>query len=604
MKSLAHDPDFYPLGVKREARAMTVDITAGKSARGRWQDDTLMDCLQDEAESGRKLALYQSLINSSLDAMMVIDREGRFSDVNRATEVLVGMSHVDLIGSRFTDYCTEPGNADEMCLLVFQGNSVREYLLNLQHVEGRVTEVLCNAAPYRDDAGEIQGGFVIARDISELTQYRIQLEFQATCDPLTALPNRRYFTELLDQAIKRAEQHGNSVVVALADVDDFKDINDAFGYGVGDELLQLIARRLSGCVGESVTVGRVGGDEFAVMLENAGGEYAALVRSLQSAFVEGYLIDGHEIFVSGSIGIALYPTDADNAADLLRKADMAMYRVKGEGKGACQRYTSVLNSGMQRRWFIGHRLRYALQQSEFTLYYQPQIELVNGTIAGVEALIRWNSNGNEIISPAEFIPIAEQNGMIIPIGEWVMHQSCMQAKRWLDEEGVAITVAVNLSARQFRGYDVVKLVRRALDESGLPAHLLELELTEGMVMHDSAALPTLGALKDLGVTLAIDDFGTGYSSLSYLKRFPIDFLKIDRSFIIDVNEDSNDAAIVSAIIVMAHSLGLKVIAEGVDKAEQLDFLVEQGCDEIQGYFFSKPLPEQELTLLLRSGSRS
>lgn len=329
-----------------------------------------------------------------------------------------------------------------------------------------------------------------------------------------------------------------------------------------------------------------------------------LVEKLLKAVTQPCTIEGHEVVVSCSIGVTIYPFNNGDVNTLLRNAEAAMYRAKDAGRNRFQLFTPEMEVAIQRRVDISQRLRSALKKSEFMLHYQPRVALGSGKVTGVEPLIRWHAEGAGMISPVDFIPVAERNGMIFPIGEWVLFEACHQARQWQLELGTPVNTAVNLSARQLRDVDIVKLVVRALEETGLPAHLLELELTESMLVHDTKrVLHTLEALKEIGVSLSIDDFGTGYSSLSYLKSFPLDYLKIDRSFVMDLPDDTNDGAIVRAIIDMAHRLGLKVIAEGVETREQLDFLLEQDCDEIQGYYFSKPLPQDQLTKLLNENRK-
>lgn len=554
-------------------------------------------------ESLRSAADYaRNLIEANPAPMMVTDMKEVITDVNRATEEITGIQRSRLIGRDIADCFVSREDARELLRRVRDIGNVRNYLLKIGNAFGGGTEVSCSSTLYRGENGEVLGTFVVAHDVTELKQYETQMLFQATCDPLTALPNRLQFRERLTQ-IMAAREFEHVVGVMLIDLDNFKDVNDTLGHYVGDELLKLKAGLLVSTLREGDVVGRMGGDEFAVVMEVSNAqEVDNIAEKLLNTLSEPCLVEGHEIVIGCSIGIALYPFNDSDADALLRNADTAMYRAKAEGKNTYQYFTAEMNDAIHRRVEIGNHLRRAVRKSEFSLAFQPRAELGEGRVSGVEALIRWNSSNLGFVSPAEFIPVAENNGLIVPIGEWVLHTACCEAKRWWLETGVPVNVAVNLSARQFKDADIAKVVLQALDQSGLPAGMLELELTESMLMQDSKrALRTLEALKEIGVSIAVDDFGTGYSSLNYLKSFPIDYLKVDRSFVIDIPNDSNDAAIVRAIISMAHSLGLTVIAEGVESSEQLDFLLAQGCDEIQGYYFSKPLPSEGLAALLKEG---
>lgn len=553
----------------------------------------------------RSVADYaRNLIEANPDPMMVTDLNGVMSDVNRAAEEMTRLPRSELLGRHIADCFTSRGEVEKLLRQVFRAEEVRKFSLTMVKAQGASTDVRCSLTPYRNDSGEVQGAFLVAHDITDLKQYETQMLFQATCDALTALPNRLQFREHLGQAIARAQEFERVLGVMFIDLDNFKDINDTLGHSAGDELLKLTADRLETAVRQGDTVGRMGGDEFAVLMEDVSNvsEVELAAERLRRTVTEPYLVDGHEIVISCSIGITLYPFDDGDVDALLRNADTAMYRAKAEGKNAYQNFTAEMNDSIRRRVEIGNHLRRAVNASEFALHFQPRAELGGGTVSGVEALIRWNSGGLGMVSPAEFIPVAENNGLIVPIGEWVLHEACRQAKQWLDETGMPVNMAVNLSARQFKDVDIARTVVQALEQSGLPAGMLELELTESMLMHDTKrVLRTLETLKEIGVSLAVDDFGTGYSSLSYLKMFPIDYLKVDRSFVMDVPNDPNNEAIVRAIIAMAHGLGLKVIAEGVETAAQLDFLLAQGCDEIQGYYFSKPLPPDGLKAFLKDG---
>jgi|GEM_PF-641587 len=444
----------------------------------------------------------------------------------------------------------------------------------------------------------------VARDIAEQKQYEAMLKFQATHDHLTTLPNRFLFRERLERAMLRAQRAGGLVAVFLVDLDDFKDVNDTLGHDIGDELVKLIGARLKGALRKEDTVARLGGDEFAVLLPHVDDALSAgrMAQAMLDVIAQPCLIENHYIFIGASIGITLYPNDGNDVHGLLRNADMAMYKAKDEGRRSFRFYAAEMDARLRERLEIVNDLRKALDRNEFTLHYQPRVNLATGRICGVEALIRWQHPEKGSIMPGKFIPIAEETGLIIPIGEWVFRTACAQAKAWCDKGLPFNRMAVNLSARQFAQPDLVEVVAAIVEQTGLPPQMLELEITESMLMRDqSMATTVLDRLKQVGVFLAVDDFGTGYSSLNYLKQFPLDYLKIDRSFVRDLIEDPDDARIVEAIIALAHSLDLGVIGEGVETTEQIEFLRTRHCDEMQGYYFSKPASADEIEALLVTG---
>ena len=444
------------------------------------------------------------------------------------------------------------------------------------------------------------------QDITERKALEERLEHQALHDPLTGLPNRALFSDRLEHALlKRAGRRGSgSVAVLFMDLDNFKYVNDSLTHEAGDGLLVRVAERLKSCVGPGDTVARFGGDEFTVLLEDAGpGEAGALAERIAEELKAPFDLDGREVSVTFSIGIALGGTDRERPADLLRKADLAMYGAKAEGKNTHKTFEAGMGARVAERLRLENALRRAVELGgeEFVVHYQPQVELATGAVVGFEALVRWDHPQRGTIPPAQFVPLAEETGLIVPLGRWVLEEACRQAKRWHDErpQDPPTKIGVNLSAREFQRPDLAEAVAEVLGETGLAPRGLDLEITESLAMEDTnRTVDALQALKDLGVGLSIDDFGTGHSSLSYLRRFPVDNLKMDKSFVDDLGHGREDTALVSTTIGLAHAFALKVVAEGVETAEQLERLRDLGCDLAQGYHFSKPLPSGAASALL------
>jgi diguanylate cyclase (GGDEF)-like protein/PAS domain S-box-containing protein len=459
-----------------------------------------------------------------------------------------------------------------------------------------------NGEPVFDEHGEFKGYRGTGTDITarKMTEQRIQ--HVAQHDVLTGLPNRSLLQDRLSQAVSYSARTGQAVWVMLIDLDRFKFVNDSMGHRAGDVLLMTIAARLRSALPEMDTVARLSGDEFVLILTEHDDEKlsAEIAQRLMEAVAQPVMLGSKEFFVTCSIGIAVYPSDGAGPDSLVEHADIAMYRAKKLGRNNFQFYTPAMNEEALERVRIESALRSALERNEFVLHYQPQVNLVTGKIVGMEALIRWQHPELGVVAPSRFISVAEETGLIVPIGAWVMRTACQQNKLWHDAGLGELRVAVNLSARQFGAPHLLAEVTEVLEQTGLAADFLEIELTESLFMSDvTLAVEVLHGLKSLGVNLSIDDFGTGYSSLSYLSRFPIDVLKIDRSFVADIARDASDAAIVASIISLAHNLKLSVIAEGVETAEQLDYLRRHGCDEMQGYYFSRPLAAGDFEQLLR-----
>jgi diguanylate cyclase (GGDEF)-like protein/PAS domain S-box-containing protein len=467
--------------------------------------------------------------------------------------------------------------------------------------DGFETPIEDSVSPIHDRQGNMTGAVIVLRDVSAARAVARQMTHLAQHDFLTDLPNRMLLNDRVGQAIVSARRREKKVAALFLDLDGFKHINDSLGHRIGDKLLQSVASRLVTCVRESDTVSRQGGDEFVVLLsEVAHSEDVAITagRMLQ-AVAEAHSIDGHDLHVTSSIGVSVYPDDGLDAETLLKNADTAMYQAKENGRQSFQFFKPAMNIRAVDRQSTEGGLRRALERQEFALHYQPKIELKTGRITGVEALIRWAHPLRGQMSPANFIPVAEDSGLILPIGRWVLREACRQAQAWVDAGLPRVTMAVNISAMEFRSGNFLDGVCAILEETGLDPRSLELELTEGVLMkHAESSEAILKTLRTKGVQLAIDDFGTGYSSLSYLRRFAVDTLKIDQSFVRQITTTPDEATIVSAVISLGQSLKLRVVAEGIETQEELTFLQARQCDEGQGYYFSRPVPPEEFAKLL------
>ena len=431
-----------------------------------------------------------------------------------------------------------------------------------------------------------------AREMEEIKSAQERLDYMAHYDALTGLPNRTLFTDRLKQALAYAQRNDLMLAVLFIDLDNFKVVNDTLGHMVGDKLLSQVASELAACIREVDTVARLGGDEFTVLLTNINelSDITQVAQKILNTVAKPFMLDGNELFISASIGISVYPDDDKSMDNLIRNADTALYHAKAHGKNTFHFYTSEMNERVQKRAQYEKRLRHAIKNHEFYLNYQPQVEIGTGRIIGVEALLRWNDEDGIPIPPGEFIHIAEETGLIVPVGEWVLYAACAQNVQWQQQGMAPIRMAVNVSANQFRRDDFVQTVKNALHKTGLEPRLLELEITESiLVNHEEGVVSTMNELNSMGVSFSIDDFGTGYSSLSYLKRFPVSTLKIDISFIRHITTNQDDAAIALAITSMAHSLRLNVVAEGVETSEQLAVIREHGCDNVQGFLIAKPM---------------
>ncbi len=553
----------------------------------------------------------QVTLHSIGDAVIATDAEGVVEYINPAAESLTGWTGEEAQGRSINTlfHVINEQNREDIsypvsrCLQLGRSIAYPDHSAVVNRNERDERAIRATASPIRNQKGEVLGAVIVFNDVTETRRMAQQMEYQATHDALTTLPNRVLLQVQLQGATERALRSGLQLVLLFVDLDRFKSINDGLGHSAGDALLKAAGMRLKDCSRKIDMVARFGGDEFVIVLENIHHEtqITSIANKVCKALEKPYMIEGRECFITASIGISLFPKDGQDAEALLKNADAAMYQAKEKGRNNAQYYSQEMNTHAKKRLLLEHALRHAMELNQLVLHYQPQVDLSTGKVMGVEALLRWQHPHLGLIAPAEFISLAEEIGLIVPIGEWVMQTATTQAKAWHNEGLPQLRVAVNLSPRQFIEHGISNMIADVLERSKLEPCYLELEITENLIMKDlENSVATLQVLKSMGVQLAIDDFGTGYSSLSYLKRFPIDRLKIDQSFVRDIATNPDDAAITLAIIAMAHSMKLKVIAEGVETEAQFDYLKSHACDEMQGYYFSQPLPAEKIATLLNS----
>jgi diguanylate cyclase len=552
---------------------------------------------------------FRSVIESANDSIILSDRTGTIISWNKGAELIFGFTEKEAIGKNLQIIIPDKfkvvhQQGMERYLLSGEprviGNTVE--LEGLRKNGGEFPIELSLEAWQEDDQVYFSS---IIRDITERKRNEKKINQMVYRDPLTGLPNRLLLNDRLSQALELADETKQTIGIMFIDLDRFKYINDTLGHAVGDQLLIEIAKRIQVCVGKNDTVCRQGGDEFIVLIPNTtADEVSKIAQKIVDLFSSSVMVNEQELFVTPSIGIAMYPGDGRDIETLIKNADTAMYRVKEQGKNNFQFYTPEMNEAVTKKMKLEIGLRKALERNEFKIVYQPQFDVETGGIIGVEALLRWHHPEWGTISPAEFIPIAEETGLILQIGEWVLHGACLQNKALQNAGYAPLRMAVNISSRQFQQSDLVERVSRILRETELAPQYLELELTESIIQDSKYAVAKMQVLKEMGIHLSIDDFGTGYSSLSYLKTFPIHTLKIDQSFTRNIYADPKDASLVETIIAMAHNLDLKVIAEGVETEEQLHFLQQKQCNEAQGYYFSRPISAEELAVILQERSVS
>jgi diguanylate cyclase (GGDEF)-like protein/PAS domain S-box-containing protein len=555
--------------------------------------------ISERRKSEEKLRQAAKVFECTTEGVIITDTNNTIVDVNEAFTRICGYSREEVIGKN--PRILRSGRQSKVFYAkMWQSLQSKGYwkgeIWN-RRKSGRTFPEWLNISAIRNDKGDITNYVGVFSDITSIKNTEQKLQHLAQHDPLTNLPNRLLFDMQLQHALERARRHDYIVGVMFLDLDRFKNINDSLGHNVGDKLLQGVAQLLLSCARSEDVVARLGGDEFMVILEEVPStdNVAIIAQRILSAFKEPFNLDGHELYAGASIGISIYPSDGDDAQTLVKHADAAMYKAKEIGRSGYHFYSPELTARAKERLTLETAIRRALEREEFELYYQPQVSFLKQTIVGVEALIRWNRPGQGVVSPATFIPLAEETGLIVPLGEWVLQAACKQATIWKQQGLDGLRVAVNVSPIQLMNSDMVASVHKALKNTGLDPHLLELEVTEDLFMDASEmTLRAVNELKDIGVLLSIDDFGSGYSSLNYLKRLPLDKLKIDQSFVRDIPHHADDMAISRAAIALGHSLNLVVIAEGVETEQQLEFLRSEGCDEFQGYICSKPMPAKEL----------
>jgi diguanylate cyclase (GGDEF)-like protein/PAS domain S-box-containing protein len=558
------------------------------------------------AESGER---FEGLVESAMDAIVTVGADQRIVQFNAAaaalfqvpTKAAVGMPLERLIPERF-----RAAHASHVRRFGEGREASRRIASELFALRADGTEFPIEASVSRSLAGGEQQYTVILRDITARKLFESRIEYLATHDGLTDLPNRNLIRDRIAQAIGHARRAGIHLALMFVDLDRFKVVNDGFGHPFGDVLLKAAGERFQAALREDDTVARLGGDEFLILLTDLQhtDDVYIVAQKILDALERPFALEGREVHVSASIGVSLYPQDGEDFDTLLGHADVAMYRAKDLGRGTYQFFTQAMSAGLKQRVEREAQLRHALERGELQLAFQPKVDLASGAISGAEVLLHWRHPELGIVTPANFIPLAEETGLIVPIGEWVLRSACAQAKAWSDAGLPPVAMAVNLSARQFLHHDIVALVESVLTQTGLPPGQLELELTETLIARDvEKVAATIERLHSAGVRFSIDDFGTGYSNLAQLRRFRVDRLKIDQTFVRNLHTSRNDAAIALAIISLARALDLKVIAEGVETAEQCAFLRKHGCDEIQGYYFSRPVPAEAFAEMLRSGKR-
>lgn len=563
--------------------------------------------VENRIEYERQLIQAASVFENTIEGIVITDRNGDIQRVNNAFTKITGYESEEVIGKNpriLKSDRHEPEFYDQMWeSLKTRGMWEGEIWNRRKNGETYVEWLSINSI--RDAENNTVQYVSLFHDITDQKRSEDRLHYQANYDALTGLPNRQLFNDRLKMAISHAKRNDLPVGILFLDIDDFKNVNDSLGHYQGDLLLQQVADRLTNCCREEDTVARPGGDEFLIIASFIKQDEPAatmLAERVLESFERPFELGKRQIYINASVGITLYPIDGADTDTLVKNADMAMYQAKNKGKNRFSLFSEEMNLAVMRQITLNNDLRKAISRNEFSVFYQPKVNISTGMVVGMEALVRWNRLGKEMVSPVEFIPLAEDNGVIYQMGEWVLSTACRQARKFCDICGRDIFMSVNLSVKQFQQKNLVTLIKKSLNEGGFSPELLTVEITESIVITDiEETIEILNHLKELGVHVSIDDFGTGYSSLSYLKKMPLSELKIDKTFIDDTPGNPEASSIVAAILSLAKSLNLKTVAEGVETVEQLAFLREKGCDEIQGYLFSKPIPAEEMMNLLKTG---
>lgn len=576
-----------------------------------WDNELLLENIRDAFERfdlSLKGAQFSRIYENTVEGIIITDQNAVIQAVNPAFSSITGYTPHEVAGK--TPALLKSGNHDqlfyrEMWAALHDNGKWTGEIWN-KRKNGEIYPEWLNITVVRDAQGRVSQYVALFSDITQHKRSEELLRHQAYHDALTGLPNRLLFGENLELALAQAKRSNHGVAVMLMDMDHFKYVNDTFGHDYGDKLLVMVAQRLRSVIRKGDTLARMGGDEFTLLLPavREPDEITKVAEKIFKEFSTPFTIEKNDFTVTSSIGVSTYPQDGDSPETLLKNADSAMYQAKEEGRNSCVYFTPAMNEKMKQRVDIENELRHAIDAGELEVYFQPKQRLHDGALVGMEALVRWNHPQRGLVMPGKFIAIAENTGLIIPLGWFVLEEACRRTAAW-SRAGADLRVAVNLSAYQFRDKGMLEVITRVLEQSGLDPNRLEIELTESLVMHDPEAnIEQLVMLKRLGISIAIDDFGTGYSSLSYLKRLPVDTLKIDQSFIQGVANDAHDAELVRAIISMAHGFKLEVVAEGVETAEQREFLLRQGCDVTQGYLYARPMPADAFEAFLAAAPAS
>ncbi|MFQ3548458.1 MAG: EAL domain-containing protein [Armatimonadota bacterium] len=593
------------------AMSLALDITENIESQRQIEEQKqqLEKKNNDLIEKNTQLKIQASAMNAAGEQILIFDSNGIVSFANKAFLNETGYEADEIVGNSINilKCTTNDYFYQQLEEIISRGTAWKGELQSL-HKDGTCHINDITVSPVTNDTGDIEHYIAIVHNITEKKKYELKLNHLAHHDSLTGLPNRLQFSDRLTKKIEEAKRNGTMLAVMFLDLDRFKNINDTLGHSIGDKLLSLVSQRLDDCLRDADMLARMGGDEFIIIIDNitCKEDTFAIAKRVTKELSKPFRINNRDLYTSTSIGISIYPTHGIDAETVVKNADSAMYKSKEKGRNSYSIYSDDINAAALQRLNMETSIRKALDNNEFDLHYQPQLNLRTGKLRGVEALIRWKHSEYGNISPGQFIPIAEESGLIVPVDDFVLLNACIQIRRWIELGMDAFKVAVNISGRHLQSEDFVLSIKNLLEQTGVDGNYLEIELTESSLMiNPDLACELLHNLKEFGIKISLDDFGTGYSSLGYLKKFPIDVVKIDHTFVKDINNNKENAAIAKAIIAMSHSLNMKVIAEGVETIEQLEFLNEINCDKVQGYFIHPPAPVDQITdLLLTEKKRS